>query len=182
MFFSNFIFFYSRMCSEGFPFIFGVWGWTCVRVVLVASSSCRRHYIINFSPLGGTHAQPFPAKDEKWRTSRTKCSFWRSQGIKWEVIFAFRVIGTIFWKCVNASASFFGGRHSTFWCGLSRCRGRCNILWRGEDFFSTNRSVRDAQGWHYFKYRGRRSIWWVSWKVAEASQKLYFLNFIKMTL
>ena len=40
---------FSRMRSEGFPFIVGVWGWTCVRVVLlcrrrvvVVSSSCRR--------------------------------------------------------------------------------------------------------------------------------------------
>ena len=29
----------SVMRSEGFPFIVGFWGWTCVRVVL---SSCRR--------------------------------------------------------------------------------------------------------------------------------------------
>ncbi len=33
---------FSRMRSEGFPFIVGVWGWTCVRVVFVVSSSCRR--------------------------------------------------------------------------------------------------------------------------------------------
>ena len=57
----------SRMRSEGFPFIVGVWGWTCVRVVLVGSSSCRRRVVVasssptrrqlvNFSPLGGTHA------------------------------------------------------------------------------------------------------------------------------
>ena len=30
---------FSRMRSEGFPFIVGVWGWTCVRVVFVVSSS-----------------------------------------------------------------------------------------------------------------------------------------------
>ena len=40
----------------------------------------------------------------------------------------------------------------------------------------------DAQTWHYFKYRGRRSIWWMSWKVAEASQKSYFLSSVKMAL
>ena len=34
--------FFSRMRSEGFPFIVGVWGWTCVRLVLVVSSWCRR--------------------------------------------------------------------------------------------------------------------------------------------
>ena len=33
---------WSRMRSEGFPFIVGVWGWTCVRVAFVVSSSPRR--------------------------------------------------------------------------------------------------------------------------------------------
>ena len=58
---------FSRMRSEGFPFIVGVWGWTCVRVafvvsssprrrVVVASSSRRRRQLVNFSPLGGTFA------------------------------------------------------------------------------------------------------------------------------
>ena len=37
---------FSRMRSEGFPFIVGVWGWTCVRVVLVVSSSCRRRLVV----------------------------------------------------------------------------------------------------------------------------------------
>ena len=110
------------MRSEGFPFIVGVWGWTCVRVVLVVSSSCRRRS---------------PSKYEKWRKSRTKCSFWRSQVTKWKVVFVFCVTGAILWKRVNASASFF---------------------------------------------RGRRSIWWVSWKVAEASQKSYLLSFVKKAL
>ena len=59
--------FYSRMRSEGFPFIVGVWGWTCVRFVflvsssprrrvVVASSSPTRRQLVNFSPLGGTFA------------------------------------------------------------------------------------------------------------------------------
>ena len=43
---------FSRMRSEGFPFIVGVWGWTCVRVVLVVSSSCRRRQLVNSLPLG----------------------------------------------------------------------------------------------------------------------------------
>ena len=65
---------FSRMRSEGFPFIVGVWGWTCVRFVLlprrrvvvdssscrrrlvVASSSRRRRQLVNFSLLGGTFA------------------------------------------------------------------------------------------------------------------------------
>ena len=37
---------YSRMRSEGFPFIVGVWGWTCVRVVLVVSSWSRRGLVV----------------------------------------------------------------------------------------------------------------------------------------
>ena len=54
---------FSRMRSEGFPFIVGVWGWTCVRFVLlprrrlvVASSSRRRRQLVNSLPLGGTFA------------------------------------------------------------------------------------------------------------------------------
>ena len=38
------------MSSEGFPFIVGVWGWTCVRVVLVVSS-CGRRCVLNFSKM-----------------------------------------------------------------------------------------------------------------------------------
>ena len=44
---------FSRMRSEGFPFIVGVWGWTCVRFVLlprrrlvVVSSSPRRRVVV----------------------------------------------------------------------------------------------------------------------------------------
>ena len=58
---------FSRMRSEGFPFIVGVWGWTCVRVVflvsssprrrlVVVSSSRRRRQLVNSLPLGGTLA------------------------------------------------------------------------------------------------------------------------------
>ena len=42
-----------------------------------------------------------------------KCSFWRSQVTKCEVIFVFCVTGAILWQCVNASALFFRGRRST---------------------------------------------------------------------
>ena len=40
--------FFSRMRSEGFSFIVGVWGWTCVRVVLgvVSSSEGRRGVVV----------------------------------------------------------------------------------------------------------------------------------------
>ena len=37
----------SRMRSEGFPFIVGVWGWTCVRFVLLPR---RRVVVANSSP------------------------------------------------------------------------------------------------------------------------------------
>ena len=65
---------FSRMRSEGFPFIVGVWGWTCVRFVLlprrrlvvdsssprrrlvVASSSPTRRQLVNSLPLGGAFA------------------------------------------------------------------------------------------------------------------------------
>ena len=36
----------SRMRSEGFPFIVGVWGWTCVRFVFLVSSSPRRRVVV----------------------------------------------------------------------------------------------------------------------------------------
>ena len=36
---------FSGCVAKGFPFIVGVWGWTCVRVVLVVSSSCRRRQL-----------------------------------------------------------------------------------------------------------------------------------------
>jgi len=71
---------------------------------------------------------------------------------------------------------FFRGKRSTLWCGLSPGRGRRSVLCCGEGAFSTSRIIRDAQTWHYFKYRGRCSIWWVSWKVEEASQKSYLWN------
>ena len=38
--------YFSRMRSEGFPFIVGVWGWTCVRVVFLVSSSPRRRLVV----------------------------------------------------------------------------------------------------------------------------------------
>ena len=40
------------MHSEGFPFIVGAWGWTCVRVVLVVSSWSRRGVVVNSLPCG----------------------------------------------------------------------------------------------------------------------------------
>ena len=43
---------------------------------------------------------------ENSRTSRTKCSFWRFKGSRWEVIFAFRVAGAYF-RGVSRSACCF---------------------------------------------------------------------------
>ena len=118
----------SRMRSEGFPFIVGVWGWTCVRVVFLVSSSCRRRLVVansspthrqlvNSLPLGGTfalrHHPVFQSMESIQRKSRTKCLFWRSQVTKCEVIFVFWVTGAILWQCVNASVLFFRGRRST---------------------------------------------------------------------
>ena len=170
--------FYSRMRSEGFPFIVGVWGWTCVRVAFVVSSSPRRRVVVvsslrrrrqlvNFSPLGGTFTatQSLPSKYEKWRKSRTKCSLWRCQVTKCEVVFAFCVTGAILWKRVKASASFFSwqAQHFVMWpfamswqaqhfvmcrrCCLhkSQWQGRANvtllqILWQAQHLVSVLKS------------------------------------------
>ena len=170
------------MCSEGFPFIVGVWGWTCVRLVLVVSSSSGRGCVVNFSPLGGAHALRHNPVLQSVKSGGSLARNARFGAPESQVIFAFCVTGAILWKRVNASALFFRGRRSTLWCGLSRCRCRRSIFWRGEGAVSTNRSGRDAQMWRYFKYRGRRSIWLVLRKVAEASQKSYFLSSVKMAL
>ena len=91
--------FFSRMRSEGFPFIVGVWGWTCVRVVLVVSSWPRYRHLVNSLPLGGASGGVLEdlllrVKFEG-RKSRTKCSFWRFKVSRWEVIFVFCVAGAI---------------------------------------------------------------------------------------
>ena len=159
-----------------------------VRRVVVVSSSCRRRLVVANSLISlhwavHSHCDTILTyKCEKWRKSRAKCSFWRSGVTKSEVIFAFCVTGAILWERVNARASVFRGRRSTLWCGLSRCRGRRSISWCGKGALCTNRNGRDAQTWHYFKNRGRRSMCWVSWKVTEASQKSYFLSSVKMAL
>ena len=49
-------YFFNGCVAKGSRLSLGSWGWTCVRIVLVVSSSCRRRCVINFSPLGGTHA------------------------------------------------------------------------------------------------------------------------------
>ena len=57
---------FSRMRSEGFPFIVGVWGWTCVRVVFVVSSWCRRGLVV-VSSLIRCHAGELP--EAFWKIS-----------------------------------------------------------------------------------------------------------------
>ena len=52
---------FSRMRSEGFPFIVGVWGLDLCsrgvgRVVVVSSSSGRRR-VVDFSPIWAVHTQ-----------------------------------------------------------------------------------------------------------------------------
>ena len=171
------------MRSEGFPFIVGVWDWTCVRVVLVVSSSCRRRVVVVAASLLSLHWAVHTHCD-------TILSFkvWKVEEVSRETLVLalpshkmggrFRVLRDRrnTYKRVNPNASFFRGKRSTLWCGLSPGRGRRSVLCCGEGAFSTSRIVRDAQTWHYFKYRGRCSIWWVSWKVEEASQKSYLWN------
>ena len=79
---------FSRMRSEGFPFIVGVWGWTCVRVVFLVSSSCRRRVVVasssptrrqlvNSLPLGGTfalrHHPVFQSMKSRGSLARNAC-------------------------------------------------------------------------------------------------------------
>ena len=79
---------FSRMRSEGFPFIVGVWGWTCVRVafvvsssprrrVVVASSSPTRRQLVNSLPLGGTfalrHHPVFQSMKSRGSLARNAC-------------------------------------------------------------------------------------------------------------
>ena len=172
------------MRSEGFPFMVGVWGWTCVRVVLVVSSSCRLRCVVNVSPYGAVHTHCDTILSFKvWKVEEVSYEMFvlalpshkmggRFRSFAWQAQY--------YWKRVNASVSFFCGRRSTLWCGLSRWRGRRSILSRGESPFFMNRLVTVAQTWHSVKSRGRRRIWWVSWKVAEAVQKSYLLSSVKI--
>ena len=110
----------SRMRSEGFPFIVGVWGWTCVRLVLVVSSWCRRRRRGVGASLISLHWAVHSKVEEVSHDMLVLAL--PSHKI------AFCVTGAIPWKRVNASASFFRGRRSTLRCGLSRCRGRRSIF------------------------------------------------------
>ena len=69
--------------------------WSCRRRVVVASSSLLRRYFLCIGRYTRTATQSFPSKYEKWRKSRAKRLFWRSQVTKWEVVFAFCVTGAI---------------------------------------------------------------------------------------
>ena len=137
------------MRSEGFPFIVGVWGWTCVRVAFVVSSSPRRRLVVvlssprrrvvvNFSLLGGTHALRHHPDLQSMKSGGSLARNALFGGPKSRVVFVFCVTGAILWKRVNASASFFRGRHSTLcsltrkW-GLDEGGGRCVL---GGPFFS----------------------------------------------
>ena len=106
------------MRSEGFPFIVGVWGWTCVRVVLlcrrrlvvvssssrrrlvVVSSSCRRGCVVNSLPLGGTFALRHTSYFQSMKSggSLARNALFGGPKSQWEVVFVFCVTGAILWK------------------------------------------------------------------------------------
>ena len=107
---------------EDFPFMVGVWGWTCVclvflfrRLLVVVSSSIRCHW--------GVHSHCDTNPTFKWQKSRTKWSFHLPKS--WNV----GPFSCFVWKRVNASASFVCGKRSTF-VNLLQCRGRRSILTR----------------------------------------------------
>ena len=130
------------MRSEGFPFIVGVWDWTCVCVVLVVSSSCcrrvgvassslLRRYFLCIRRYTRTATQSFPSKYEKWRKSRAKCSFWRSQVTKWEVVFAFCVTGAILKACQCKCVVFsWQAQHFVMWPFARSWQAQRFVLWR----------------------------------------------------
>ena len=143
------------MRSEGFPFIVGVWGWTCVRVVFVVwSLAGPRRLLVGslISLLWAVHTHTMrqnhflQSMKGKWRKSRTKCSFWRFEVARWEVILAFCVTGTILWsvsmqarRFLVAGAALCNAMRRTLQCG------RRSIWCRVRSAFSMNSSVRAAQ-------------------------------------
>ena len=170
--------------------IVGVWGWTCVRVVfvvsswcrrglVVVSSWCRRGVVVNSLPCGrasGGVLEDFLlrvkfegslARNARFGASKSQDgrSFWRfawqaqcSGSVSMQAcrfLVAGAALGNVAFCICVAGAAF---------CGVSK------------GAFSMNRSVRAAQTWHSGKSRGRRSIWWLPWKVAEASQKVILLE------
>ena len=105
---------------------------------------------------------------ENSRTSRTKCSFWRFKGSRWEVIFAFRVAGAYFrgvsrsaccfcvagaelsahafWSCV-AGAAFCDVSKMLFliFFNESECQGSANVTqcqksWQAQHFVTALKS------------------------------------------
>ena len=137
---------FSRMRSEGFPFIVGVWGWTCVRVVFLVSSSCRRRVVVasssrrrrqlvNSLPLGGTFAlrhNPYLQSVKSGGSLARNARFGvpKSQNVRSFSCFAWQA--QYFGSVSMQAWRFFRGRRSTLWCDLSRCRGRRSIFvtWR----------------------------------------------------
>ena len=134
------------MRSEGFPFIVGVWGWTCVRFVLlprrrvvVASSSCRRRLVVANSLIHchwavhshWRHHPVFQSMKSGGSLARNaRFGVPKSQNVRSFSCFAWQA--QFFGSVSMQACRFFRGRRSTLWCGLSRCRGRRSILWRGE--------------------------------------------------
>ena len=122
---------FSRMRSEGFPFIVGVWGWTYVRVVLVVGSSSDTRRIVIFLPLGSPHTM----RQNHFLQTMKSAGSMKSKVMKsgasnsqdGRSVLCFCVAGSILWR-VNASASFSRGRRSTLQCGLSHFLGMRSTL------------------------------------------------------
>ena len=171
---------FSRMRSEGFPFIVGVWGWTCVRFVLlprrrlvvvsssprrrvvVASSSRRRRQLVANSLIHchwAVHSHCDTILSFKvWKVEEVSHSFWRSQVTKCEVIFVFCVTGAILWQCVNASVTFFRGRRSTLWCDLFA------MSWQAQHFVTWRRCCFHESQW---QWRANVTLLQISWQAQD---------------
>ena len=195
-----FVYIYSRMRSEGFPFIVGVWGWTCVRFVflvsssprrrvVVASSSPTRRQLVNFSPLGGTFALQHTSYFQSMKSGGSLARNALFGGVKSQNGRSF--------SCFAWQAQYFGSVSMQARCFFVAGAALCDVTFRdvvaGAAFCDVAKvlfpRIAMAVTWqsqwrrcclHYCKYRGRRRIWWLSWKVAEASQKSYFLSSVKM--
>ena len=146
------------MRCEGFPFIVGVWGWTCVRFVLlprrrlvVVSSSSRRGCVVNSLPLGGTFAlrhtsycQSGGSLARNARFGASKSQHFASDAMQ-SVVFAWQAQHFVMWPF----AMSWQGQHFVMWrrCCFykSHWQGRANVTlfqisWQAQHFVSVLKS------------------------------------------